>query len=75
MRKISYDKYNVIIDLHVIKIIRGEVGSGVSLVYGSDHFKIINNIIERLIIIRRREDNNKIVITVVFSIIIKSSEI
>jgi hypothetical protein len=45
MRKISYDKYNVIIDLHVIKIIRGEVGSGVSLVYGSDHFKIINNII------------------------------
>ena len=44
MRKISYDKYNVIIDLHVI--IRGEVGSGVSLVYGSDHFKIINNIID-----------------------------
>ena len=62
MRKISYDKYNVIIDLHVIKIIRGEVGSGVSLVYGSDHFKIINNI-NNIIIIRRREDNNnKIVI-------------
>jgi hypothetical protein len=61
MRKISYDKYNVIIDLHVIKIIREEVGSGVSLVYGSDHFKIINNII--IIRRRRREDNNnKIVI-------------